>query len=160
MKFSVKLFAALVFLTSSCTQKIEFKTNFDHVNDRIWIGKDFWSVPLEDWKVENGKLYCVGEIQNSRVNLLTHVISKELGDFRLSAKIMLEDKGSTPGSAGFLVGMKDDEDPDVKAACYFGGGIKAGISLNGYAFLGNNKTDLPEGFNFEEFTVTVTGNIT
>jgi phosphodiesterase/alkaline phosphatase D-like protein len=160
MKFSVKLFAALVFLTSSCTKKIEFKTNFDHVNDRIWIGKDFWSVPLEDWKVEDGKLYCVGEIQNSRVNLLTHVISKELGDFRLSAKIMLEDKGSTPGSAGFLVGMKDDEDPDVKAACYFGGGIKAGVSLNGYAFLGNNKTDLPEGFSFDEFTVTVTGNTT
>jgi hypothetical protein len=73
---------------------------------------------------------------------------------------MLEDKGSIPGSAGFLVGMKDDEDPDVRAACYFGGGIKAGVSLNGYAFLKDKKTNLPEGFDFEEFKITVTGSTT
>ncbi|QGY47110.1 twin-arginine translocation pathway signal [Maribellus comscasis] len=160
MKFPGIALIAFLLFTVSCKQKLEFKTNFDLTNDRIWVGKDFWSVPLEDWKVENGKLYCVGGIQNSRVNLLTHVISEEMGDFKLSAKVMLEDKGSAPGSAGFLVGMKDDEDPDVRAACYFGGGIKAGVNLNGYVFLKDQKVDLPEGFDFDEFTITVTGSTT
>lgn len=160
MKFSGIVVVALLILTSSCKQKAGFKTDFNHINNRIWVGKEFWSVPLEDWKVEDGKLYCVGEVQNSRVNLLTHVISEEMGDFKLSARVMLEDKGSIPGSAGFLVGMKDDEDPDVRAACYFGGGIKAGVSLNGYAFLKDKKTNLPEGFDFEEFKITVTGSTT
>ena len=67
-------------------------------------------------------------------------------------------KGEVPGSAGFLVGLYDDEDPDVRAACYFGGGIKAGVSLNGFAFLKNERIELPEDFNFMDFNVGVNGN--
>ena len=78
--------------------------------------------------------------------LLTHVISPETGDFKVSAKVMLMKKGNVPGSAGFLIGIHDDEDPDVRAACYFGGGIKAGVSANGFAFLKNEKIELPEEF--------------
>ena len=160
MKLSGLLFIAVLFVFSSCTKKGNFESDFDAVHDRIWVGKDFWSIPLEDWKIEDGKLYSTGIIQNSRVNILTHVISPELGDFKLSAKIMLVDKGPVPGSAGFLVGIHDEEDPSAKAACYFGGGIKAGVSLNGYAFLKDKKQDLPEGFDFSEFTVSVIGNNT
>ena len=160
MKISGLFFVALLLIATSCKQNRTFEANFNNINDRVWVGKDFWSVPLEDWKVENGKLYCTGEIPNSRVNLLTHVISPELGDFKVSAKIMLTDAGKVPGSAGFLIGMYDEEDPDVRAACYFGGGIKAGVSLNGYAFLKDKKKDLPENFDFSEFNISVTGNNT
>ncbi len=145
-------------IASSCTKNTEFSASFDNTNDRVWVGKDFWSIPLEDWKVEDGKLFCIGEVPNSRVNLLTHVISPELGEYEISAKIMLTDKGNVPGSAGFLVGIHDEEDPDVRAACYFGEGIKAGVSLNGYAFLKDQTTAIPEGFSFDEFTVKITGN--
>jgi len=40
----------------SCTKKTEFQAHFDNTHDRIWVGKDFWSIPLEDWKVEDGNL--------------------------------------------------------------------------------------------------------
>ena len=160
MKFAGLLIIVLSFIVSSCTQKHTFEANFDNINNRVWVGKDFWSVPLEDWKVEDGKLYCTGDIPNSRVNLLTHVISPELGDFKVSAKIMLTEEGETPGSAGFLIGMYDKEDPDFRAACYFGGGIKAGVSLNGYAFLKDKKKDLPKNFDFSEFNISVAGNNT
>lgn len=147
-----------LFFATSCARKTEFLSSFDNTNDRIWIGKDFWSVPLEDWKVEDGKLFCIGEVPNSRVNILTHVITNELGEYEISAKIKLIDKGKVPGSAGFFIGELDKEDPDVRAACYFGGGIKAGVSLNGYAFLNDKKTDIPKEFDFDEFTVKITGN--
>lgn len=151
--------AAFVLLTfTSCRQKTEFSANFDNTNNRIWVGRDFWSVPLEDWKVENGKLHLIGTVPNSRVNLLTSVLSPENGNFELSAKINRTNIGSLPGSAGFLIGVHDKEDPDVRAACYFGGGIKAGVSLKGFAFLDTIKTDLPEGFDFDEFNISVKGS--
>ncbi len=155
LKFIVPLFLTAIF---SCSQKNDFNFDFNNTNNRVWVGKDFWSVPLEDWKVEDGKLYCIGEVPNSRVNLLTHVLSPDAGDFKVSANISLTEKGEVPGSAGFLVGLFDDEDPDVRAACYFGGGIKAGVCLNGYAFLKDEKTDLPEGFDFSDFNLEVNGN--
>lgn len=160
MKISGLLLIILFLTTTSCNQKRTFEVNFDNTHDRVWVGKDFWSVPLEDWKVEDGKLYCTGDTPNSRVNILTHVISSELGDFKVSARIMLTDAGKIPGSAGFLIGVNDKEDPDVRAACYFGGGTKAGVSLNSYAFLKDKKKDLPKDFDFKEFNLIVTGNNT
>ena len=150
----------LIFLFAlfSCTQQNEFLADFDNTNNRIWVGKNYWSVPLEDWKVEDGRLVCFGGVPDSRVHLLTRVLSPESGSFDLSAKVSLIDEGNAPGSAGFLIGIYDEEDPDVRAACYFGGGIKAGVSLNGYAFLGEERVELPEGFDFDEFIVSVEGN--
>ncbi len=150
----------LIFVLSSCTKKQVFVFDFNTTNDRIWVGKNFWSVPLEDWKVEDGSLFCIGNVPNSRVNILTHVISAELGEYEISAKIGLTEKGKLPGSAGFLIGLEDKEDPDVRAACYFGGGIKAGVSLHGFAFLNDQRKELPEGFAFDDFKIKITGNNT
>ncbi len=160
MKILGILSLIILLAATSCKQKVEFSANFDNTNDRIWVGRDFWSVPLEDWKVENGKLHSTGDVPNSRVNVLTSVLSPETGNFEISAKINLTNKGKLPGSAGFLIGLHDKEDPDVRAACYFGGGIKAGVSLKGYAFLKDEKADLPDGFDFDEFNVNVTGSST
>ena len=101
MKVSGILFFILLVIATSCTKQNEFIADFNNTNDRIWVGKDFWSIPLEDWKVEDGRLFCVGGIADSRVNLLTQVISPDAGEFEVSAKIMLSDKGNVPGSAGF-----------------------------------------------------------
>lgn len=158
MKFYGLLIFAIVLIATSCKKNTGFVADFNNTNDRIWVGKDFWSVPLEDWKVEDGKLFCIGGIPDSRVNLLTHVIYPEAGDFQVSAKVMLTNKGNVPGSAGLLIGAYDDEDPDVRAACYFGEGIKAGVSLNGYAFLKDEKVDLPDDFVWSKFYITVKGN--
>lgn len=159
MKLStLTILVVFVLSFTSCTKKSEFSANFDNTHDRIWVGKDFWSIPLEDWKVEKGVLHCSGSVPDSRVNLLTHVLSPEEGNFQASAKIMLTEKGDIPGSAGFLIGVHDDEDPDIKAACYFGKGIRAGVSLNGYAFLKDEKIELPENFVWSEFTISIYGS--
>lgn len=158
MKLLTLFFIALAFLFASCSKKQSFHTDFDTTNDRVWVGKDFWSVPLEDWKVENGRLLCAGKVPNSRVNVLTRVLSPENGDFEVSVKIRLEKRGETPGAVGLILGAFDREDPDVRAACYFGKGIKAGVALNGHAFLDGKTVELPKGFDFSEFTVSVAGN--
>ncbi|MFV0590970.1 MAG: alkaline phosphatase D family protein [Draconibacterium sp.] len=158
MKLTTLTILSFLLVFSSCTKKQNFRADFNNIHDRVWVGKDFWAVPLEDWKVESGKLHCIGQVPQSRVNLLTHLISPDAGDFEVSVKISLSDKGSNPGSAGLLVGLHDKEDPDVRASCYFGKGIKAGISLQGFAFLNDEKAELPENFDFSAVTITVSGN--
>ncbi len=158
MKRSTLILFVLLAIVTSCTQKTEFSANFDNTHDRVWVGKDFWSVPLEDWKVEDGQLHCVGTVPQSRVNLLTRVISPGAGDFEASVKISLKEKGNVPGSAGLLVGLYDDEDPDVRALCYFGKGVNAGVSLQGFAFLNDKRAELPEDFDFSEVLITLSGN--
>lgn len=29
-----------------------FKDNFSQTNDRVWIGEDYWAIPMEDWSVK------------------------------------------------------------------------------------------------------------
>jgi alkaline phosphatase D len=158
MKAQVVISLIILLSITSCTNQINYFENFNNTNDRIWIGKDYWSIPLEDWKVEDGKLHCAGHVPQARVNLLTHVLSADEGEFEASVIISLTEKGDVPGSAGFLIGLEDEEDPDVRAACYFGKGIPAGVSAKGYAFLKDNKVDLPEKFDFEEFNITLKGS--
>jgi alkaline phosphatase D len=56
------------------------------------------------------------------------------------------------------VGLHDEEDSDVRALCYFGKGVHAGVSLQGFAFLNDERAELPENFDFSEVQITVSGN--
>jgi alkaline phosphatase D len=154
----ITFFVVTLLFASSCTETKELLFNFDYTHDRIWVGKDFWSIPLEDWKIENGALHCVGNVPQSRVNLLTHLLSAEQGDFKASVKVSLAKAGDKPGSAGLLLGLHNEEDSDVRALCYFGKGASAGISLQGFAFLNEKRVSLPENFDFSDVLITVTGN--
>jgi alkaline phosphatase D len=131
-----------------------FKREFKKSSDRIWIGKDFWSVPLEDWEVENGRLQFTGLQKNSRLHLLTYVLKHGNGTATLKADLGLAINKGNNGSVGFTIGIKDFTDPEsIKAACYFGQGISAGVSLDGVLFIADQKVPLPEGFNFEQFSL-------
>src|SRR5690554_2922348 len=127
MKQMIKLRTAgktgsiLVFIFSflmtmaACTDSNKYTYTFSNTNDRIWIGKDFWAIPLEDWKIKDGMLHCTGTEPHSRVNLLTQSISPETGSFKISLSAGLIEKSEVPGAAGLLIGVPDEEDPDVRA---------------------------------------------
>jgi alkaline phosphatase D len=158
MRHPVALFACVLVAACSCTRDNGTTHTFDNIHDRIWAGKHFWSIPLEDWKVMDGSLHSTGTVPDSRVNLLTHVLSPKPGSFAVSVDAGVYEAGDAPGSAGLLIGVRDEEDPDVRAACYFGGGIRAGVSLQGFAFLDDQRAALPDGFDFSAVNIAVTGN--
>lgn len=135
-----------------------FKLSFNELNDRVWIGDRFWSVPMEDWEIRQGRLECTGTERRSRLHLLTHVLGAASGDFTLEATLGLLANRDNQGSVGFSVGIKDFTDPDsIKAACYFGQGVTAGVSLDGKIFLGDQSASLPEGFHFDQFSLKLIG---
>lgn len=134
------------------TVPISAEFNFEHLNERIWIGKDFWSIPMEDWEIINNRLECKSSKKNARLNLLTYVLNKDQGDFKIKSKLGLLGNNATKGSIGFTVGIQDSTDSQsVKAACYFGEGLAVGISLEGKLFAGDKEVILPDGFDFSEF---------
>jgi hypothetical protein len=155
-----KIVLILVLLVSICTgcqylESSKFEANFDDLNDRIWIGEDFWSIPLEDWKVKDGRLECVGDRPNMRVNIISRKLA-EKGDLEININLGLLSDDEAPGSAGFALGLKDNTDNSVKSLCYFGKGLNVGIHTAGYLYAGDHKEPLPEGFSLASFKMHVT----
>ena len=139
-------------LKSSSGKSIAF--NFENLNERVWIGKDFWSIPMEDWEIGNKRLEFKGTMRNARLHLLTYVLKKDMGDFRIKSRIGILKNNNDKGSVGFSTGIKDATDPkSVKAACYFGEGLSTGISLEGKLFVADKEAELPENFDFSDFTL-------
>ncbi|WP_303921177.1 alkaline phosphatase D family protein [Draconibacterium sediminis] len=151
-------FAILFFIVfCACTKDEKTTFQFDHLNDRVWIGEDFWSVPLENWQVKSGHIVCDGKVLNSRVNLLTYPLSAADGTFSIRIRTGLAANGVNPGSVGLSVGVKALEEDDVRAACYFGKGLNAGLHTGGFAFLGQNQIELPDDFDWKSSTISLTG---
>ena len=131
-----------------------FIANFDNVNDRIWVGEDFWAVPLEDWQVSNSRLECVGNRAQMRVNVLSRKISDQ-GDLRISVDFGLISKGQKPGIIGLSLGKKDKTDNSTKSLCYFGEGLKVGIHTDGYVFIGDQTVPFPSDFDLKSLHLSV-----
>lgn len=150
-------FTLLILIISGvlpCRGQEIFTANFDAINNRMWVGRDFWSVPMEDWRVEGGRLECTGNRQDMRVNLLTHTLSGT-GTVELSIRMGLLDSGEQKGSAGFRIGIDDETDHDVKSLVYFGTGVNAGIHTDGYLFIEDAQLALPPNFDLSSFTLHV-----
>src|SRR5690348_11831719 len=47
-----------------------FLSQWDGKPDRPWLGSDFWSNPLHDWRVRNGAAECFRAAPNRQVHLL------------------------------------------------------------------------------------------
>lgn len=141
----------------STPEKAKFKSNFRQTNDRIWLGEKYWSIPMEDWRVKNGRIEFTGSRKYSRVNLLTSVLEPGIGEASIEVDlgVMNKDNKNKKGSAGFSIGIKDEIDPDVKAACYYGEGVNAGISTDGTLFIADKKAPLPEHFDFSDLRLRV-----
>ncbi len=138
--------------------EVSFHDDFSALNDRVWIGEKYWAIPMEDWHVKAGRLEFRGTHRYSRVNLLTTVIKAGNGSFTASTDVGLITKSiQNTGEAGFSIGIKDNLDDDVKAACYYGKSLKAGVSTAGSLFIGNKATPLPNDFDYLDFNLTVTG---
>jgi alkaline phosphatase D len=155
MKTTVILMITSLMLLFSCTRTEEFFEDFDKYNDRIWITRDFWSIPLEDWKISNGRVESSGDHPKRKLNLLTRTLEGE-GSFHARMRLGSLAKAGPIGYAGFAFGLKDETDNDPRSVCYFGKGTIAGIQAEGKIFIGEKSVPLPEPFEFTDLTLDLT----
>jgi len=151
---SLLLLLLLPLLFSSCSEKKGFKEDFNRYNDRTWISEQFWPIPLEDWKIADGRVECTGEIANMRLNLLTYAIDGE-ETFTFSVNMGTTNTYQENSDAGVRIAIRDDTDDDIRSLCYFGHGIDIGVNTAGKLFIDTIMTELPADFDFSDFTLTV-----
>ena len=114
----------------------EFASDFGNVYDRVWAGEDYWANPMEDWTVRDGRIVCVRSGVNRNVQLLTYGLSERTAHFTMSVRLGMEKGSPKNGSAGFSIGIIDQETRDPRAGLLFGKGLVAGVKANGTLFIG------------------------
>src|SRR5687768_2240701 len=53
-----------------------FATNWKNSPDRVWLGQEFWSNPLQDWRLAEGRAECTNAAADRNVHLLVRSIGE------------------------------------------------------------------------------------
>jgi alkaline phosphatase D len=122
---------------------VEFQSEWPNNIKRIWIGPEYWSNRLQDWRIRDGRLECLVSAENRNVHILTHQIGGQKGDFNTNVRFGLLNENYTESDKnwiGFRIGAKGNFD-DYRDNAIYGIGLDAGITTSGRLFIGENKSE-------------------
>src|SRR5688500_2972862 len=114
-----------------------FASNWNNCPDRVWIGPEYWSNPLQDWRLQNGRVECTNVAGDRNLHVLVRALNEQDDPFELRVRIGRVDGSALAngqGSVGFRIGSKGPL-PDFRNALIFGRGIDAGLTSNGGLFI-------------------------
>ncbi len=146
-------------LLSSCSVNDTYSDDFDALNNRTWVNSDIWTIPIENWRVQDGRVECTGKLTNMKAVLLKYMLINE-GDFLLNVRMGLNPDSEEAGSGGVVVGMQDQTDMDIKSLAYFGSGINIGVDTEKNLFIGEISKPLPDNFDISDFSLHIDGQKT
>ncbi|MCF6268963.1 MAG: alkaline phosphatase D family protein [Melioribacteraceae bacterium] len=170
-KLLIAILLTLLFVSCQSRENY-FNKSWSTLNDRVWVGSEFWSNRLQDWKIQNGQLECVAN--NPKLLMrTTHLINFRLanisGNFLGKVDMgTLQSPQNNDAASGFLIGA--GAKLDVLGASLIqqnigpGAGLFAGISSSGNLFIKDMedgkilkqiKTELSK---INSFSVEVTSN--
>ena len=131
-------------MLGSVTEPLEsFHSAWPRNASRQWPGPEYWSNPLQDWRVSEGRLECFSPGGDRNVALLTRDVAERSGDLMLSVR--LGKIGNEPlerGFVGFRVGIKNQMN-DYRATAIYGRGMNTGINADGRLFIGSLDSSAP-----------------
>ncbi len=142
LKNKAKIILVLFLLAgNSCTKNTEPFNEFSHYwpdnINRTWLGPDFWANRLQDWEINDGRIYCLVSDRNRNVNLLTCRLSENNGDFSVSVTTGLVNPESEPSDnnwIGMRIGAKGEFD-DYRDDAIYGKGLNLGVTTKGDLFI-------------------------
>jgi len=109
----------------------------DH--ERVWIGPEWWANPLQDWRLQNGRIENVVSGGNRSVFLLTHSLGDAPSGFEVRVRLgKLRADSRSPGWAGVRLGIRAYVD-DYRAAAIRGRGFNVGVTASGKPFVGDEQ---------------------
>ena len=118
--------------------------------ERPWIGPDFWSNPLQDWRLRNGRIECITSGGDRNLFLLTKELGDAAVDFSTSVILGRVEGDQDPlgeGFAGFRIGIRGEFD-DYRDSAIYGKGMNAGVASDGMLFIGAPDASGPRVANF------------
>lgn len=121
-----------------------FKSDWPKDARRPWPGPEYWTNPLQDWRITNGRLECFSPGGDRNVTLLTRAVSTRLGSLHLAVRLgQVRAVPLKDGFAGFRVGIKHPTN-DYRAMAIYGRGMNCGIHADGRLFIGSLEADAPK----------------
>lgn len=116
--------------------KPSFRSDWSQTLRRPWPGADYWSNPLQDWRVQDGRLESFSPGGDRNVFLLTRKVTDRIGDFTMSVHLgKIGKDATTQGFVGFRVGINNPMN-DYRATAIYGRGMNAGANADGRLFIG------------------------
>ena len=115
----------------------DFGSRWHLTHDRVWPGEDYWSNPLQDWRIASGRLECVRADVDRNVHLLTRQLGERPGELRMAVRIGRTGRGvlgAGPGSFGFRIGIQGPL-CEYRNNALFGTGLDAGLTADGRLFI-------------------------
>ncbi|MCG8507906.1 MAG: hypothetical protein MI741_01640, partial [Rhodospirillales bacterium] len=84
-----RIIAALLIVTlvTTSSNAAEFAGNLPADANRVWIGPDYWTNPMEDWQLANGRLECFSRGEDRNVHLLTYELAEIKGEFAIGVRV-------------------------------------------------------------------------
>ena len=127
--------ALLLFVTA--LSAAEFRSEIPQ-QERVWIGPQYWANPLQDWRIDDGRIENAVSGGNRNVFLLTHELGADsAAGFEMSVRLgrLGTDR---EGWAGFRIGVKSRID-DYRYAALRGKGLNVGVTAGGKPFVGDDQ---------------------
>ncbi len=136
-----RVLLGLFFAGAACAA--DFQSAWPKDAARPWPGPQYWSNPLQDWRINGGRLECIGAGGDRNVYLLTRDVESKPGTLMMSVRMgRMEGSEGGPGYAGFRLGshgaFKDYRDSAVR-----GLGLDTGIAADGRLFIGRLNGNAP-----------------
>ncbi|MFO8014356.1 MAG: discoidin domain-containing protein, partial [Phycisphaerae bacterium] len=105
---------------------------------RVWVGREFWANPMQDWRVADGRLECVVSGGDRNVHLLTRQLGEGEGDLAMRVRLgaIGDPKKLTDGWVGFRVGVLGYW-KEYRDSLRRGKGLDAGVTTDGHLFIGS-----------------------
>ena len=136
------LFGALL-MTAALISADEFHAEWPAEVSRPWAGADFWTNPLEDWRLRNGRIENGHSGGDRNVVLLTAELTEAEAGFASSVKVdQLSEQLSKQGFVGFELGLQG-RFGDYRDSAVYGAGFAAGVAFDGRLFVGAPMADAP-----------------
>ena len=95
-------------------------------HDRVWIGGEFWSNPMEDWRVNDGWAQCQTTAEHRSLHSVTHQVTDITQSFAMSVELSRSAMIKQDGGAGFKLGVKSDLN-EYRSNMFARSGIIAGV---------------------------------
>lgn len=114
-------------------------------SDRHWIGPEYWTNPLQDWRLANQRVECQVSGGDRNVALLTHALEKGAGPLEMVVRFGALDGDifeAESGWVGFRIGARGEFD-DYRDDALCGRGLDLGVLADGRLFVGAPQDDAP-----------------
>ncbi len=131
------LFFILVVLSSCQSNQADVLAQFKYDYERPWIGPEYWANPMQDWRVNNGRVECFVSGGDRNLFLLSKELNSSNSGFTTKVKLgsLTENLSGEQGWLGFKTGIRGNYQ-DYRDDAVRGRGFPVGITTNGQLFIG------------------------